>query len=77
MLTCLPASSRAVDWQCTPTYPDMKGPFYKEGAPVRNQVSRGYLLMRQVKSGKDATIIGPIFLAPTAPALRTFTCGPH
>jgi protocatechuate 3,4-dioxygenase beta subunit len=29
---------------CKPTQPDMLGPFYEPGAPVRTRVGRGYVL---------------------------------
>jgi protocatechuate 3,4-dioxygenase beta subunit len=35
---------------CTPTEPDMLGPFYKPDAPVRSGVGRGYALSGTVKS---------------------------
>jgi len=38
------------DKTCTPTEPDMLGPFYKPGAPVRSSVGKGYVLSGVVKS---------------------------
>jgi len=38
---------------CKPTPPDMLGPFYKPGAPVRSSVGKGYLLKGAVRSSKD------------------------
>lgn len=35
---------------CTPTQPDMLGPFYEPGAPVRSKVGSGYVLTGTVKS---------------------------
>lgn len=38
---------------CPPTKPDMLGPFYKAGAPVRDRVGKGYILQGTVRSSKD------------------------
>jgi len=38
------------DKACTPTEPDMLGPFYKPDAPVRSSVGKGYVLGGVVKS---------------------------
>ena len=38
------------DKSCTPTEPDMLGPFYKPDAPVRSSVGKGYVLSGAVKS---------------------------
>lgn len=35
---------------CTPTPPDMLGPFYKPGAPVRSKVGEGYVLTGVARS---------------------------
>lgn len=40
---------------CKPTSPDMLGPFYKSGAPVRSKVGKGYMLSGIVKSSKDCS----------------------
>ncbi|HWR73774.1 MAG TPA: intradiol ring-cleavage dioxygenase [Nitrospirota bacterium] len=40
---------------CTPTEPDMLGPFYKPGAPMRSSVGKGYVLKGTVRSAKDCT----------------------
>jgi hypothetical protein len=45
-------------YPCTPTYPDMDGPFYRPGAPVRSQIGTGYLLMGEVKSALDCQPVG-------------------
>lgn len=45
----------AVAEDCKPTSPDMIGPFYKPGAPVRPKVGKGYLLSGVVKSSKDCS----------------------
>lgn len=42
---------------CKPTEPDMLGPFYKSGAPVRSAVGKGYLLTGIVKSAWDCSAI--------------------
>lgn len=39
--------------QCSPTRPDMLGPFYTPNAPVRSIVGEGYTLSGVVKSSKD------------------------
>jgi protocatechuate 3,4-dioxygenase beta subunit len=41
------------DYACEPTQEDEMGPLYVEGAPERNQVGSGYLLMGTVKSATD------------------------
>lgn len=47
----------AAAYQCTPTAPDMLGPFYKPDAPLRSAVGRGYVLSGTVKSAADCTPI--------------------
>ena len=47
----------ATDHQCTPTTPDMKGPFYKPDAPLRSSVGKGYVLTGTVKSAADCAPI--------------------
>lgn len=42
---------------CKPTEPDMLGPFYKSGAPVRAAVGKGYILSGIVKSSEDCSAI--------------------
>ncbi len=37
---------------CSPTQPDMLGPFYQEDAPVRSTVGKGYVLRGTVRSSK-------------------------
>ncbi|RJQ42792.1 MAG: intradiol ring-cleavage dioxygenase [Nitrospiraceae bacterium] len=46
-------SLHAAAQTCTPTTPDMLGPFYKEGAPVRSSVGAGYVLTGTVRSSAD------------------------
>jgi protocatechuate 3,4-dioxygenase beta subunit len=41
--------------KCEPTRPDMLGPFYKPGAPVRSEVGKGYVLTGAVKSSLDCS----------------------
>jgi protocatechuate 3,4-dioxygenase beta subunit len=53
--TASPAFSQK---KCSPTSPDMLGPFYKPGAPVRASVGKGYLLAGIVKSGDCSAIKG-------------------
>ncbi len=38
---------------CKPTQPDMLGPFYEPGAPVRTSVGSGYVLSGAVLSAED------------------------
>jgi protocatechuate 3,4-dioxygenase beta subunit len=47
----------AQDKACTPTEPDMLGPFYKSDAPVRSSVGKGYLLSGVVKSSEGCVPI--------------------
>ncbi len=42
---------------CRPTEPDMLGPFYKAGAPVRSSVGKGYILNGVVRSSRDCSPI--------------------
>jgi protocatechuate 3,4-dioxygenase beta subunit len=42
---------------CKPTEPDMLGPFYKSGAPVRSAVGNGYIMTGMVKSAPDCSAI--------------------
>ena len=50
-------SLQAADYQCAPTRPDMKGPFYKPDAPLRSSVGKGYVMTGTVKSAPDCTPI--------------------
>jgi protocatechuate 3,4-dioxygenase beta subunit len=45
------AAGQPVD--CKPTQPDMLGPFYEPGAPVRTSVGRGYLLSGTVLAAEE------------------------
>jgi hypothetical protein len=38
---------------CKPTQPDMLGPFYEPGAPVRTSVSSGYVLSGTVLTAEE------------------------
>jgi protocatechuate 3,4-dioxygenase beta subunit len=59
----------AQTYSCTPTSPDAQGPFYREGAPVRDSIGSGYLLLGEVKSATDC--------APIAAAkIEAWTTGP-
>jgi len=40
---------------CTPTEPDMLGPFYKPNAPARMSVGTGYVLKGVVRSSADCS----------------------
>lgn len=40
---------------CKPTEPDRLGPFYKEGAPIRSTVGKGYIMTGIVKSAGDCS----------------------
>lgn len=42
---------------CAPTKPDMLGPFYEPGAPVRTDVGDGYQLVGTVRSAKNCSPI--------------------
>jgi protocatechuate 3,4-dioxygenase beta subunit len=42
---------------CKPTEPDMLGPFYKAGAPVRPSIGKGYVMTGTVKSAGDCSAI--------------------
>ena len=47
----------AAAYECPPTAPDMKGPFYKPDAPLRASVGEGYLLTGTVKSAANCAPI--------------------
>ncbi len=49
----LSATAAALEFRCAPTPPDAEGPFYRAGAPVRNRIGDGYLLMGAVRSAAD------------------------
>jgi protocatechuate 3,4-dioxygenase beta subunit len=49
-LLALAPTASASPYACLPTPPDADGPFYRPGAPVRNQIGEGYLLFGQVRS---------------------------
>ncbi len=40
---------------CAPTRPDLVGPYYKPGAPVRSRVGSGYVLTGTVRAASDCT----------------------
>jgi protocatechuate 3,4-dioxygenase beta subunit len=42
---------------CAPTIPDMLGPFYEPGAPVRDKVGEGYVLRGTVRSAADCSTL--------------------
>lgn len=42
---------------CAPTAPDMEGPFYKAGAPMRESTGRGFVVSGTVKSAGSCTHI--------------------
>jgi len=48
----------AYGYRCPPTAADADGPFYRPGAPVRNQIGTGYLLMGEVRSAVDCRPLG-------------------
>lgn len=52
-----PAAGASPEYRCPPTRTDAEGPFYRAGAPVRNKIGEGYLLMGQVKSARDCAPI--------------------
>jgi protocatechuate 3,4-dioxygenase beta subunit len=52
-----PPLTVVADYQCLPTRPDMKGPFYQPGAPLRSSVGKGYAMIGTVKSARDCTSI--------------------
>jgi protocatechuate 3,4-dioxygenase beta subunit len=43
---------------CSPTEPDMLGPFYKPDAPVRSSVGKGYILQGTVRSSRNCRPVG-------------------
>jgi protocatechuate 3,4-dioxygenase beta subunit len=43
--------------ECQPTAPDMLGPFYEPGAPLRDSVGEGYVLSGVVRSSADCSPI--------------------
>lgn len=52
-----PAYAESGNPACRPTSPDMLGPFYKPGAPVRAKVGEGYVLRGVVRSSRDCSPI--------------------
>jgi protocatechuate 3,4-dioxygenase beta subunit len=48
-----PTGATAQAYRCSPTPADADGPFYRPGAPVRNQIGTGYLLMGEVRSAAN------------------------
>lgn len=56
-------------FRCPPTAPDAQGPYYRPGAPLRNAIGEGYLLLGAVRSAADC--------APIAGAqIEAWTTGP-
>lgn len=65
-----PTLGAPLKYRCTPTPPDAEGPFYRPGAPVRNEIGEGYVMMGEVKSAIDC--------APVAGArIEVWMTGPH
>lgn len=52
LLSLAPAVPAGAD-RCPPTAPDAQGPYYREGAPLRNAIGEGYLLLGTVRSATD------------------------
>jgi protocatechuate 3,4-dioxygenase beta subunit len=50
LLTVATAVSAAAQPRCTPTAPDMEGPFYKPGAPARDATGKGLVVSGVVRS---------------------------
>jgi hypothetical protein len=51
---------------CKPTQPDMLGPFYEPGAPVRTSVGSGYVLSGRVLGAQECQSISTeIVVEPT------------
>ena len=44
-------------FRCEPTPWDEIGPFYRQGAPVRSKIGKGYLLQGVVRSARDCSPI--------------------
>ena len=44
-------------FRCTPTPWDEIGPFYRQGAPVRSTIGKGYLLQGTARSARDCSPI--------------------
>ena len=57
-------------YACEPTAEDEMGPLYVQGAPERNQIGTGYLLMGRVKSAADCTPIAGAMI-------EIWMAGPH
>ena len=54
LLTALPGLAKAAAPRCTPTTPDLKGPFFEPGAPrVADLVSGGALTIAGLVRGRD------------------------
>ena len=71
-MTAMPTQAMAADpvYECQPTHPDLEGPFYKPGAPVRASVGKGYLLTGKVLSARDCK---PVSKA----RIELWQTGPH
>lgn len=51
------ASTDGIAATCKPTEPDVLGPFYKPGAPMRSSVGKGYVLSGVVRSSANCAPI--------------------
>jgi protocatechuate 3,4-dioxygenase beta subunit len=49
------AEEQVGEYKCAPTQGDMLGPYYKQGAPVRDRVGEGYLLQGRVLSAEGCS----------------------
>ena len=47
----------AAEPACTPTRPDMEGPFYEPNAPQRDRTGRGLVVSGTVRSASDCTLL--------------------
>lgn len=53
LLVATSPCNAADKYACTPTRPDVDGPFYRAGAPERSHVGSGYRLSGTVRSATD------------------------
>lgn len=58
LLLLAPPGAATAATACPPTPPDAAGPFYRPGAPVRNQLGAGYLLFGTVRSAAGCRPLG-------------------
>lgn len=60
LLLAIPAPRAVAGTACSPTRPDVLGPFYTPNAPVRASVGKGFVLRGAVRSARDCRLLSAV-----------------